>query len=195
MKANAKGENNRSAKLTRKRLGDALIQLLLHKPLQEITVRELAAKANIARGTFYFHYSDIYELLHQIEQDQLDALDALLARLLPRMREATPPDAMEQLFRYILDNSDVCCVLWGANGDPAFTQTVKELVITRCLEYLGVSAGSNDRQRVLISFAVNGFFGSVVGWFEDGRRLSAAEITSVTWEAIHAVEVLVKPER
>ena len=38
---NSKGEENRSVRLTRKRLSDALITLLMQKPVREITVREL----------------------------------------------------------------------------------------------------------------------------------------------------------
>lgn len=59
---NSKGEENRSVRLTRKRLSDALITLLMQKPVREITVRELTELANVSRGTFYFHYTDIYDL-------------------------------------------------------------------------------------------------------------------------------------
>ena len=43
---NSKGEENRSVRLTRKRLSDALITLLMQKPVREITVRELTELAN-----------------------------------------------------------------------------------------------------------------------------------------------------
>ena len=52
---NSKGEENRSVRLTRKRLSDALITLLMQKPVLEITVRELTELANVSRETFYFH--------------------------------------------------------------------------------------------------------------------------------------------
>lgn len=45
---NSKGEENRSVRLTRKRLSDALITLLMQKPVREITVRELTELANVA---------------------------------------------------------------------------------------------------------------------------------------------------
>ena len=48
---NSKGEENRSVRLTRKRLSDALITLLMQKPVREITVRELTELANVSRGT------------------------------------------------------------------------------------------------------------------------------------------------
>ncbi len=40
----------------------ALIKLLKSKPLDKITVTELAQTARINKGTFYLHYVDIYDL-------------------------------------------------------------------------------------------------------------------------------------
>ena len=84
---NNKGEANRSVRLTRRRLSDALITLLLEKPVREITVRELTGLARVSRGTFYFHYSDIYELMDRVEQDQIDAMERLMDDILPRLNE------------------------------------------------------------------------------------------------------------
>ena len=88
---NAKGDANRSVRMTKRRLCDALIALLAQKPVREITVRELTALAKVSRGTFYFHYTDIYDLLAQIEQDQLEGLDALMGAILPSMDSQAPP--------------------------------------------------------------------------------------------------------
>ena len=56
---NAKGDANRSVRMTKRRLSDALIALLAQKPVREITVRELTTLAKVSRGTFYFHYTEI----------------------------------------------------------------------------------------------------------------------------------------
>lgn len=40
----------------------ALLKLLKSKPLDKITVTELAQTARINKGTFYLHYVDIYDL-------------------------------------------------------------------------------------------------------------------------------------
>lgn len=44
----------------------AFILLLNEKPFDKITVRDIVEKANINRNTFYYYYSDIYELLEEI---------------------------------------------------------------------------------------------------------------------------------
>lgn len=47
---NAKGDANRSVRMTKQRLYQALITLLQQKSLREITVRELTELAGISRA-------------------------------------------------------------------------------------------------------------------------------------------------
>lgn len=42
------------------------IEILGTKPFDKITVRDIVEAANINRNTFYYYYSDIYELLEEI---------------------------------------------------------------------------------------------------------------------------------
>ena len=48
---------------TRDRLGDALIQLLLEKPFETITVQDVLDRAGVGRSTFYTHFKDKDDLL------------------------------------------------------------------------------------------------------------------------------------
>lgn len=188
---NAKGDANRSVRMTKRRLSAALVGLLLHKPLREITVRELTSQAKVSRGTFYFHYADIYDLMHQIEQEQLDKLSALMCTLLPSMGQDRPPAALEALFRYMEENKDVCSALYGPNGDPAFAQKVKQVIAEHTMDYLGKANGS-ERSRYLMDFAVNGCYGTVMTWFEREHRLGPETMAGITWQAICAVQQLMK---
>lgn len=88
---NAKGDANRSVRMTKQRLYQALITLLQQKSLREITVRELTELAGISRGTFYFHYADIYALI-PAEAAQLARLNDLMDTLIPSIsQEDAPP--------------------------------------------------------------------------------------------------------
>ena len=88
---NAKGDANRSVRMTKQRLYQALITLLQQKSLREITVRELTELAGISRGTFYFHYADIYALMDQMEAAQLARLNDLMDSLIPSISQEDAP--------------------------------------------------------------------------------------------------------
>ena len=125
---NSKGEENRSVRLTRKRLSDALITLLRQKPVREITVRELTELANVSRGTFYFHYTDIYDLMDHVEREQIHTLELLMDDILPRLEEDSTPEALRALFSYLDENDGICSVLLGTNGDTAFVHRLKGVI-------------------------------------------------------------------
>lgn len=67
----------RSKTLIRK----ALLDLLDEKPFDRITITDIVRKANINRGTFYLHFSDIHDVLHHIVIGVVDELVHELEKL------------------------------------------------------------------------------------------------------------------
>ncbi len=59
-------ENDLRVIKTRERIEEAFLELLKVKPLEKITVTELARVAMINKGTFYLHYLDIFDLYRQV---------------------------------------------------------------------------------------------------------------------------------
>lgn len=47
----------------------ALISLSKKKEINEISIRELTEAAHIHRNTFYLHYTDVYSVLSEIEEN------------------------------------------------------------------------------------------------------------------------------
>ena len=129
---NAKGDANRSVRLTKQRLYQALITLLQQKSLREITVRELTEMAGISRGTFYFHYADIYALMDQMEATQLARLNDLMDTLIPSISQEDAPPALVALFTYMTENPELCAALYGKSWESEFTHNAKKLVAERC---------------------------------------------------------------
>ena len=69
-------KDNRRSQYTRTALRKALLGLMLEKPVNRITVKELCSAADINRGTFYAHYASPEQLLAQVENEfYLDLLN------------------------------------------------------------------------------------------------------------------------
>ena len=63
---------DRRVRKTKKRLcRRALAALWPEKPLKSITVREISELADINRGTFYLHYSDVFDMVEKLQNDIL----------------------------------------------------------------------------------------------------------------------------
>ena len=54
------------AKMTQKLIMSTFMQLLENESLDKITVRDIVEESEINRNTFYYHYSDIYDLLDDV---------------------------------------------------------------------------------------------------------------------------------
>ena len=87
---------DRRVRKTKKQLRGALTSLLLEKDISRVTVRDVADLADVNRGTFYAHYSDVYDLLHQLEDDLLRRLDDVGSRHNARQSDG-------KTFRYLTD--------------------------------------------------------------------------------------------
>ena len=49
--------------VTKRAMEASLKRLLLEKPVTKITVNDIAEDCGISRGTFYYHFQDIYDLI------------------------------------------------------------------------------------------------------------------------------------
>ena len=65
---------------TRDRLGDALMELLVQKPFDDITVHDVLARAGVSRSTFYTHYRDKNDLFLSDAEDFFEGMATALSR-------------------------------------------------------------------------------------------------------------------
>ena len=81
---------------TRAVLRQGLVRLMAEKSIQDITVTELCAACDVNRGTFYLHYTDVFELLHSVEDELLAEFERVLDSLTPHtvFSGETPSPAM-----------------------------------------------------------------------------------------------------
>ncbi len=59
---------------TKKLIYETFIELLSNKPFDKITVRDIVEACGINRNTFYYYYSDIYDLLEEIFTKELNEI-------------------------------------------------------------------------------------------------------------------------
>ena len=54
------------SQVTKRALADSLKRLLAKKPLERITVTDVAEECGVNRQTFYYHFKDIYDLMEWV---------------------------------------------------------------------------------------------------------------------------------
>lgn len=63
---------------TKRRIRDAFMELISEKPMEKLTIKELAERADIDRKTFYLHYDSIAGLVDELQGELLHKLEDTL---------------------------------------------------------------------------------------------------------------------
>lgn len=78
MEKKAKRPDRRQLR-TKRSIREALMTLVMEKPVEKITIKELADLADIDRKTFYLHYGSLWEVLSEMQEELLTKLEAILS--------------------------------------------------------------------------------------------------------------------
>ena len=58
--------------ITKRAITESFRALLAVKPLDKITVRDIVEDCGLTRNTFYYHYEDIYDLLSDVLESEIE---------------------------------------------------------------------------------------------------------------------------
>ncbi len=83
---------------TRDQLGDALLELLVQKPFDDITVQEVLDRAAVSRSTFYTHYRSKNDLFLSEAEDFFEGMANALSRLEDKSERVAP---VQELFAHV----------------------------------------------------------------------------------------------
>ncbi|MDO5602967.1 MAG: TetR/AcrR family transcriptional regulator C-terminal domain-containing protein [Oscillospiraceae bacterium] len=178
--------NDHRTRVTKMLIRRAFTTLLKQKPIQSISITELCEEAGINRGTFYTHYTDIYDLRTQIEDEMLEDFKKALAPLAFIDKEQlTPVRVTTEVFQCLKDNSDLCTVTLGAYGDKTFALRLVNLGREICVEaYSEYFKRATPKQiEYFYAFASSGCIGLLQKWLADGMSTPAEEVARMA-EAI-----------
>jgi AcrR family transcriptional regulator len=111
---------------TRRSLQEALFELARTRPLDDITVGDIAEQAEVNRSSFYQHYADKETLL----ADALDAAADEAEASLPDAVDMTaaPPSAVAAYFAHIADHAELYRRVLGDHGSAVATARLRERV-------------------------------------------------------------------
>ena len=80
MNTNLRNNTDKRVIRTKKAIRNSLFLLMETKTLDEISISELTAAANINRRTFYTHYRSLTDILDEIEAELVQAMTDMLER-------------------------------------------------------------------------------------------------------------------
>lgn len=163
---------------TKKEIATALKKIMSHKTFSKITVSELIKECNINRKTFYYHFSDIYDLLHWIFE--MDAVDVVKQYdLITDFDEAAAFIA-----KYVHENAYIINCAYdsiGRDGLKNFFYKDFIVIITRTVTDFEKEFGVNlsaDYKQFLCDLYAEGVAGMIINYVQNPQKYNEREITS-----------------
>lgn len=152
---------------TRQLMVSSLKNFMGVKPLSKITVSEICQNCGINRKTFYYHFEDIYGLLHwMLEQEALEVFKKF--NLLTDYEKA-----ICFLIDYIDDNKHILNCVYDAMGREGMKRfflsdfhVSLNAIIEGLEKELNITADVRYKQ-FLCEFYTNALAGVLTDWFRD----------------------------
>ena len=121
---------------TREKLIQAFWSFYRQQKIENITIKEITAKAGYHRSTFYEYFVDIYDVLNQLEDSLLEHLKE---QVLSSLENGLNDDIIQKLANMYETKGDYWGTLLGENGDPCFAQKMKTIMRPALSNVFGLS--------------------------------------------------------
>ncbi|MBU5270487.1 TetR/AcrR family transcriptional regulator [Clostridium cochlearium] len=153
---------------TRKMIREVFINLLNERPLNKITVKDIATVCEINRNTFYYHYTDIYALLSEIFQIELQTV----------IDEYNDTLSWEESFivatKFALENKTAIYHVYNSMQREELVNYIYNVsgnIMTLYIEKIsnGISASSGDK-KLIASFYQCALTEMVLRWISSGMK-------------------------
>ncbi|GIP45717.1 TetR family transcriptional regulator [Paenibacillus sp. J45TS6] len=146
----------------------AVIELMSNKNFDDITIQDIADRANVNRGTIYLHYSDKYDLLDKIIEEHINKL-----RVMCESAAELDLDFVESnvgWFEYFESNYTFFSTLLASTKASSFRTRFQALLIEEMKNDIDTTKAINRElnEEVILQFIVTSFVGIVEWWIKEG---------------------------
>ena len=157
---------------------NAVIELMSEKSFDDITIQDIADRADVNRGTIYLHYTDKYDLLDKMIEEHINNL----RELCQSASEMTFQEGNYVWYEYFERNFLFFSTMLASKGAPYFRSRFLELVIEVFKAEVDTTDGKNQglSEDVILQFFASAVVGAVEWWFKNGMPLPARVMAEQT---------------
>lgn len=174
-------QEDRRVQRTRQALRRALVDLIVEKGYERVTVQELADRANVGRTTFYAHYCDKNELLEKSVERLLDALQEQVG---PAHSEGGRLLPVLPLFRHVEENDRLVRAFGSVELLQSTFQRQLAAVVEQRLESIEEKRPLVEWPHPVVAQYVAGALMALVWWWLRNRKPHTAEEMAAMFEQL-----------
>lgn len=163
---------------TKRAIKNALMHLLNDRDINDITISDIAAQADINRKTFYNYYSGVHEVIDEMEDEIISHVDEALTDIDFIDNLENPYLIFEKLTSVISTDMDTFGYLLGMNTNVGLLSKMVDLLKAKVKSViLPVVELDELRLNLMLEFMITGMVAVYKRWFNSDRRASIDEIS------------------
>lgn len=160
------------------RMDEALLALLEHNVLEDISITDICGKADVNRSTFYAHYTSVYDLLEEAQQ-------RLIQDFFDNFNET--PSALSYLseenlrvYLFFIKQHAYAFPTFVGNTNAFSVDYVYES-LQSALSHLVQRQGTHHAQEAayIVGFYLNGATSIIEAWVQDGCETSVSRVAAL----------------
>ncbi len=144
----------------------ALIGLMDEKRFNDITIQDIADRANVNRGTIYLHYLDKFDLLDKIMEEHINNM----RNFCESASEMNFIESTVHCMEYFESNYLFFSTMLTSEGAPYFRSRFLQFNIEEFKKDVDITKGKNvgHNEEVIVQFIANAYVGLVEWWLKNG---------------------------
>ena len=167
---------DRRVKRTKKALRDALFELSETKNINQITVTELTTLADVNRATFYFYYTDLIDMLQQIQNEAYQLFSDIISESTSSINTIEGfTEYAESLLNFCKDHENLCRFIINNDVNNQLFQQIQFLMLNNIPNAKDKFA-KNNPARYSTSFILTAITGVLIDWMNEGMEIPTGEL-------------------
>ena len=171
------------SQITKRALAASLKNMLLKKPLNKITINDIAEDCGINRMTFYYHFKDIYDLVEwTCEEDAAKALEG-------KKTYNTWQQGFLNIFYAVLENKPFIMNVYRSVSreqvEIYLYRVTYDLLIGVVNERSANMSVSEDDKKFIADFYKFAFVGIMLEWIKNDMKADPKQIVDKISNLIH----------
>ena len=159
--------NEQKKTYVKKQLTTALLALLKEKPLSDISISELADRAEVGRVSFYRNYKNKEDIL----KEESDRLIKEWGKLYESNPESAPETLFPSLFDFYRDHRDFYATLYDAGMSSIMMETI--------IGTIRITPEMQNLEAYMKSFWAYGIYGWMLEWIKRGMQENGKELSTL----------------
>lgn len=177
---------------TKQLLYQAVMSLIEEKGVENVTVTDVANRAEVNRGTFYLHYRDVPDMLQQLKDEVFESVKSFILKLDFQQamahadrNELYPPSI--RIFEELARHADFLRIMFGPKGDLSYAIQFRQLMAEHIYEKFSFVPEQDITvpRDYIIAYMTSANFGMIMHWIESGLSQTPAQMAAIMLKIVN----------